>query len=530
MEGLFLEGLTLKHLYLFLTAGLICAGVTYVTRHIASRLNIFAKRDLRRRHEHDTPLLGGTGFYLVLMSLTLLTWLFPEWMGFDHAVMTTRHALCFLAALTLIYGVGALDDWKELKALPKFVVQFIAASLILYSEPHPGLLIDGEPIPDWIVTPCLLIWVIGITNALNMIDGLDGLCAGVAGLTALSMAMIMLGIHQHVSFSFILSVAVAGSCLGFLYFNFNPAKIFLGDSGSTLLGFVLAVISIKLELKRSLLVSLSLPLILLGLPVIDVGLSIIRRNMQSRSMFRGDRSHLHHRLQQIGLTHRSAVFFLWSAAAYLNLMAYSFTRVPTPHSYYIYASVIPTVGFWMLALFFMERRLTHLSAQYSRVFMRDEGSVEFDRSRLDEFFSEKVKQYHENKSPFVVIIISMYEVLKQISREKPSEVIGYYTKLYNIFKERLRGSDFLARLSDQQIVAILPGVDGKKSSPSYAVINDLSDKVKNLQEAYHVFQPHASHPEGFTVFTYPKDRAKIESLLGIQKKSELEGNPRKNAA
>ncbi len=515
MDGIFLDALTHIHFYLFIAACLSCAGVTFATYNIALRLRVLAKRDLRRRHERDTPLLGGTGFYLTLVATTFIAWLKPSWIGFDHSPLTTEHMLSFVAALTLIYGIGAVDDWKELKAYPKFIVQFIAASLILYSEPHPGLIFDGTPIPDWIVTPCLLIWVIGITNALNMIDGLDGLCAGVAGLTSLTMSMIMLGINQYTSFSFILGIVLAACCLGFLFFNFNPAKIFLGDSGSTLVGFVLAVISIKLELKRSLFVSLSLPMILLGLPVLDVGLAMIRRNMQSRSMFRGDRSHLHHRLQQIGLSHRSAVIFLWSAAAYLNLMAYFLTRVPTAHSYYIYASVIPTVGFWMLALFFMERRLTHLSAQYSRVFMRDEGNIDYDREKLKEFVLQQMRKNNLEDGRFVVVVISMYEVLKQISREKPAQVIGYYTRLYAIFKERLRSSDFLIRVSDQKIIAILPGVENKNSSPSYEVIRDLSDKVKHLQETYHVFQAHASHPEGFAVLSYPKDINKIEQELGV---------------
>lgn len=497
-----------SHLYFYLFAAAFISSwlITGGVRRLALKLGVVAKRDARRRHDHPTPLLGGTAFYIVLVIVTLGVWLL------GGQSIDARFAFCFIAALTLIYGVGVWDDCRELKALPKILIQTVAALLILAAEPQLPSLLQDIAVPQWrwLVAAAMVLWIVGVTNALNMIDGLDGLCAGITGISAFAMAMILLNVEGYTGFPTFITLTLAACCLGFLVHNFNPAKIFLGDSGSLLLGFVLAVVSVKVDAKRSLFVSLSLPIFVLGVPLIDVALSVVRRRRREKSVFSGDRGHIHHRLQQIGLSHRGAVLALWSASGYLNLVAYFLAQISIGHSIFVYGLVVPTLVFWFLSLYFVEGRLAQQTAQFGQLFVRHQGHIFADREGLSQFISNR-----DATQAAAVVILDSHDYLSQITHEKPARVFEFYLNLYSILSSRLRASDLVARVSEYRVAVILPGLAPELGS-NVSVLQFMSAKIKALQENYRVFQSHSDKPEGYKVLYLPRDEKQIFGLLQLK--------------
>jgi UDP-GlcNAc:undecaprenyl-phosphate GlcNAc-1-phosphate transferase len=493
-------------------SGLACWLATWGSRRLAARWGVLARRNARRRHERDTPLLGGLGFYVVLVAATLVLLFTP---GPDGApFLTVRAALCFLGAITLVFGVGAIDDWKEIKAPPKLAAEVAAAVLILNSAPGLPPILSTMPLPEWASAAILVLWIVGITNAMNMIDGLDGLCAGMGAISAFTIAAISTAQGGAPGASVYLAIALAGCCLGFLLHNFHPARIFLGDSGSLLLGFVLAVVSVNLEVKRSLFVSLSMPIIMLGLPLIDVALSVIRRRRLARSIFQGDRSHIHHRLQQVGFGHKGTVVFLWLCGAYLNASAFFVAQLPLSQSIYVYATIVPTLVLWFSTLYFLERRLSYQAARFSHLFVKQEDFALRDRGRLAKFVRARVEEHERNGLPFTVVVLDGSHFMKEMAHERPYRVVAFYMNLYAILKSRLRDSDLVARVQEHRFVTLLAGAGGADGA-ELEVIGHLSDQVRELQETYHIFQSHPRRPEGFKVLRYPKDASRIWDALDL---------------
>lgn len=497
---------------------LSCAAawaLTHWVRAFATAHGVVAKRDSRRRHERDTPLLGGVAFYLLIVSTMAALWILKP-SGFAE-VLTVRFTVCFLLAVTLVFVVGVWDDVVELKAAPKFAAEFAAAALILVAEPRLPALFPESPLPLVLGIPFLLLWIVGITNATNMIDGLDGLCAGVGGISALAIAAISITTGALVDWPALMMIVLAGACAGFLFHNFNPARIFLGDSGSLLIGFVLAVVSIKLSVKRSLIVSLSVPILVLGLPLLDAGLSILRRKRKERSVFRGDRSHIHHRLQQVGLSHRAAVIYLWAATAYLNATAFVLAHVPLVQSAYIYLSVLLTVGFWLVTLWFLERRLAFQVARYGHLFLRQRLSSFSERRELLLKLGEQVRATREHHRPFTVITVDSEQFLREIVHERPNQIVAFYMDLYGSLARRLRASDTVARVSEYRVVALLPDC-GDTSDSEHAIrniIEKLQADIRDLQERHGVFQTDPLRAEGVGVHTYPRDAERVWKSLNV---------------
>jgi UDP-GlcNAc:undecaprenyl-phosphate GlcNAc-1-phosphate transferase len=493
--------------------GALCAVfvwlMTFPVRTIALRKGVVARQNARRRHAREVPLLGGTPIYLALLALSVFSGSVDD--------SGSRTHWYFAAALTLIHAVGVLDDIRELKAPPKFLAQIAAACLVLFSDPKLPTLFQGT-LPAWVAVPILLFWIVGVTNAMNMIDGLDGLCAGIGAISAITVSAIFFASGGQPGFEAVLIAGLAGACLGFLAHNFHPARIFLGDSGSLLIGFVLAVASVKLDVKRSLFVSLSMPIMLLGLPLIDVALSIIRRRILDRSMFSGDRSHLHHRLQQIGLSHRGAVLLLWMCAAYLGVAAFSLAQLPLAQSTYVYLLIVPTLTLWLTGLYFVEKRLSFQTARFSQLFLKQEYAKLGDRDRLVEYMRDQVAEHHKTGSTLTVVVLDCGHFMKELASERPHRMVAFYMDLYGILRARLRGTDLVARISDHRLVAILRNTSGTDGGDE-PVINFLSEQTRLLQQNYGVFQADGERPEGFRVLRYPRDRAKVWDTLSLDHKT-----------
>jgi UDP-GlcNAc:undecaprenyl-phosphate GlcNAc-1-phosphate transferase len=296
----------------------VAAGVTPLVRHIAQWIGAVDAPGGRRVHAQATPRLGGLailGGYWAALALCAGTGLLTG------RVSDPRAVWIFLLGGGLLAAIGAIDDAKPLGAKKKLAAQIVVATLAWYGDVRitehvavPGFgLLEIGPVLSYLGT---VVWILAFTNAINLIDGLDGLAGGVvffAGLTNLVVALLggnVLGAT--------LNAALAGAVLGFLFYNFNPATIFMGDTGSMFLGYTLgAAALLSGHQKESTLVSLLVPLIALGLPLADTLLAMARRFLAHRSIFSADRQHLHHRLVDLGLTHKRAVLVLYGCSVLL---------------------------------------------------------------------------------------------------------------------------------------------------------------------------------------------------------------------
>jgi UDP-GlcNAc:undecaprenyl-phosphate GlcNAc-1-phosphate transferase len=331
--------------------GSVATGIAYVVTPwvawLAPRIGAVAVPDQRRVHLGQIPSLGGLSLLLALLGALAVGALAD---GFVYGALARLSWAggWLVAGLLVVTACGAADDVWTLGAPSKLCFQIVAGIMVLLA----GYGISGVTNPftgetihlGWLGVPLTLLWVVGITNAFNLIDGLDGLAAGVALIAAGTLCLIAVGSGQaEVA---LVAIALAGALVGFLYYNFHPASVFLGDSGALLLGYVLAVLSMHAGQKGATAVVIASPILALGLPIADTALAMARRLLgalavvridqerneyrflvlRSASILRADRDHIHHRLLALGLTHRRAVLLLYGVCFALSLLAFMAVR------------------------------------------------------------------------------------------------------------------------------------------------------------------------------------------------------------
>ena len=301
----------------FLFSVLLSFALTPVIRVLAFRIGaVDVPKDARRLHKKPVPLIGGLGIFL---SFSVSTLLFLE--KIDLKI------LGMLLGMLVIVAIGIVDDVVPLGAKKKLLGQILAALFpVLTGTRIESVMIAGEPyfFPFWLSTSLTLLWIVGITNAINLIDGLDGLACGVSVISSFCLVLTAI-ISSSIDTVALLALLLAGACLGFLPFNLHPAKMFMGDTGALMLGFALSTISVLGVFKFNALVSFLVPFLILGLPASDTISSVVRRLMQGKSPFSADRGHLHHRLIDMGFSQRASVLILYSISALLGICAVMFT-------------------------------------------------------------------------------------------------------------------------------------------------------------------------------------------------------------
>lgn len=313
----------LSTLIVFVVALAVTATMTPLVRRVALAVGAVDEPTARRVHTRRIPRMGGiaivVGFFAPLLAIFALnTEVAKLFFGRPRLV-----AGMVVGAL-VVAGLGLLDDIMGIGAKRKFLVQ-TAAAIVAYAA---GFRIDAVSLPvigtvqlGWLALPATILWITGIINALNLIDGLDGLAAGVAFFACVTNFVVAF-LSGNVLIC-LLSAALAGAILGFLIHNFNPATIFMGDSGSMFLGFILATVSLSgaASQKGTTAIAILVPILALGLPIMDTLFAMVRRFLERRSIFSPDRGHIHHRLLDLGLTHRRAVLLLYAMSLLFTLAA-----------------------------------------------------------------------------------------------------------------------------------------------------------------------------------------------------------------
>lgn len=299
-----------SYIITFSLAAIFALLLTPVAIVLAKKWGVIDHPGDRRVHTVPIPRLGGLAIYISFWLAVLLNTEF------------TKMVVGLFLGSTIIFVVGIIDDVKGIRALHKLIWQLLAAFIpILF-----GLSVDQMTLP-LLNTVNLgifgyafaIFWIVGIVNTVNISDGLDGLAAGICFIAALILFWSAERI-EHPTAPFLM-LALAGVVLGFLFFNFHPAKIFMGDSGSMFLGYILGAVSIWALLKTATILGLVFPLLVLGMPLTDLVFAIIRRSWKGISIARADRGHLHHRLLDAGLTQRQAVLILYAISSCFGIAA-----------------------------------------------------------------------------------------------------------------------------------------------------------------------------------------------------------------
>ncbi|MBO4220095.1 MAG: undecaprenyl/decaprenyl-phosphate alpha-N-acetylglucosaminyl 1-phosphate transferase [Clostridia bacterium] len=295
-------------------AGLLSFSLTPIVRVLAFKIGaVDVPRDDRRMHQIPIPRIGGLAIFISFFLTTLVS---CEISGTLISIWTGGAVLVF---------IGILDDKKNLNPWIKLVFQLLAAGIAVFANikiEHINFF--GTQVDfGFMSIPITIIWIVGMTNAINLIDGLDGLACGVSAICSVSLFTIAL-LFAEPQFA-ILTGIIAGCCIGFLPFNTNPAKIFLGDSGSLFLGYAFSILSISGVFKLHTMLAFMIPFIVFGLPLLDTILAFFRRIFHGKSPFSGDRQHIHHRLVDMGFGHKQSVRILYAICGILGISAIMFT-------------------------------------------------------------------------------------------------------------------------------------------------------------------------------------------------------------
>ncbi|MEA2451561.1 MAG: hypothetical protein QOG04_271 [Actinomycetota bacterium] len=355
----------------YLFVGLIAAVVAYVTtplvRRLATRVGAIDRPNDRKVHANPTPTLGGAAIFLGIIVAGVVASFMPE---FDSVFVQNSQPLGIATAALVIFALGVFDDFKPLTAAPKLAGQIFAAGLLFLAGVKMQFVLLPSSIfvlGDDLSVIVTILWIVAMINAVNLIDGLDGLAAGIVAIAAASFFVYTFKLVEvenvplDIAAAPLLAIIVVGSALGFLRHNFHPARIFMGDSGSMLLGLVLGATTIvgvgKAPTNASpdaanVLLAYSplwIPALVVAIPILDASLAIVRRVRGRRSVFHADKEHLHHRLMDLGHGHKQAVvvMYVWSALAAGTGLAFTFLD----RSLWVYALPIAVAAIVLYTLF-----------------------------------------------------------------------------------------------------------------------------------------------------------------------------------
>lgn len=367
----------IKVLVAFFAAGILSFLLTPPVKRLAHRIGaIDVPKDARRMHKKPIPRLGGLAIYIAFMIVCL---------AMNRPTM--QNVTIFIGS-AIIVVLGIFDDRNALGPKFKFCIQLIAAAIpVVFGNlrieliTNPNVFSDNLYLEFGVLSiPITIIWIVAITNAVNLIDGLDGLAVGVSAIACMTMLAVSLLINE-VGIAVILA-ALAGACVGFMPYNLNPASIFMGDTGSTFLGYMLATLSIQGMFKVYAIISFAVPFLILGLPIFDTAFAFLRRILSGRSPFSPDRGHVHHRLIDMGFNQKQTVAILYAISTVLGLLAVVLTTSGELRAIIVVAVVLVTLIIGSFIYLSMERHkmerheqeLQEKIREYDNEIEKEEGS------------------------------------------------------------------------------------------------------------------------------------------------------------
>ncbi len=296
-----------------------------LAKRLAIRVDAIDYPDERRVNQRPIPRLGGLAILGGISVSLLIAWAGSHLFGWrtpfsGHPGLTIDYFWTIIGML-FMFGVGLIDDIFDLKALVKLAGQIIAAIIVTFS----GVLLSSIHNPfgsgfiefGWLAYPITIFYLVAFANIINLIDGLDGLASGITMISALT--IFVFAVLTNRFDAAIISIAVAGACIGFLRYNFYPASIFMGDSGALFLGFTLGIASLLAVTRAALFISLLVPILAAGIPIMDTFFAIIRRLRAHESIIAADKGHIHHKLLQAGFSQRKTVLIMWAWTAILAI-------------------------------------------------------------------------------------------------------------------------------------------------------------------------------------------------------------------
>jgi len=333
------------YLYVYLGSFVLTILTTPAVIWLAGRIGAVDRPGIRTVHERPIPRIGGVAIFVSTMTLVISAILLNNGIGDSFSAVQVQ-LIMLLSSSTLVFIVGLADDLKGLSARTKFLLELLAATALCFG----GLRISRITLADGWTLPLggwgyalTILWIVGITNAVNLSDGLDGLAAGIC-----SIACGVIALFAFLSGSVIMGVfmlALLGSLCGFLVFNFHPAKVFMGDCGSLFLGFIIAASSVMCMMKSGALVGLALPALALGVPIFDTLFTMLRRFLEHQSLFAPDRNHFHHRLLELGLNQRRAVLITYMVTLLATGLGLLMLASNDIHSLFVFVGALLLIVF-----------------------------------------------------------------------------------------------------------------------------------------------------------------------------------------
>lgn len=341
----------LYHVLAFIVSALVVLATTPVIRQIGLKSGRVDMPGGRKVHKTPMVRLGGVSIFLGTLLSLLIVWAtggFIDASGL-HLAPPEEYAIWGVTIGGLAFFlIGLTDDLFGLSPFSRLFMQAAVAAVAW----HVGVSIDFLTIPlyglislpDWISLPVTILWLVGMANAINWIDGLDGLAAGVSGIAAFIMLVVALFMDQPAAG--LIAAAIAGGALGFLRYNFNPAKIFMGDGGAYFMGFTLAGVGVIGLVKSVTTVAVLLPYVILAVPILDMSAVILDRIRCGSSPFVADKRHLHHRLLKAGLSHRFTVLFIYVLTLWVGSIALAFSGMPSGVAYALGSTLLLSYAGW----------------------------------------------------------------------------------------------------------------------------------------------------------------------------------------
>lgn len=337
----------LYHLIAFLVSVTFVLWTIPDVKTLGLKLGIVDRPNARKIHKDPVVRVGGVSIFAGTIAALIIVWLLGGFSALSPRKVTEIWAV--ILGSICFFGIGFADDLFNLTPISRLLMQIIVASACWYM----GVRIDFLSFPVyslikiyWLSLPITVVWLVGMANAINWIDGVDGLAAGVSGIAAFVMLVVTLFMEQPAAA--MIAAAIAGGALGFLRYNFNPAQIFMGDGGAYFMGFTLAAVGVIGLVKTTAITAVLLPYLILAVPIIDASAVIFSRISKGKSPFIADKSHLHHWLLKSGISQRQTVLFIYSLTFWVGSLALGFSNIPSGWGYAIGATMLLLWQFWQI--------------------------------------------------------------------------------------------------------------------------------------------------------------------------------------